>query len=564
MTLAELIRVCDDAQLLHGSGDIEIRAISDDSRTVTPGCAFIARCGSERDGRAYISEAISRGAVAIMVDTDRSQQPPADDPNFPIPPLERTPLDRKIVWVRFDHLDHHRTGMLAEHFYGYPSKKLKLIGITGTNGKTTTAYLIRHLLDDLGVRCGLISTVATDDGACRSPAKLTTPGAVEFSRLLAAMVENGCHAAVAEVSSHALAQGRTAALAFDIAVFTNLTGDHLNYHGTMDEYAAAKALLFEHLSATADAWAVVNADDPYARRITRDCLANIIWTQVEQYKELLGVQAEGVGSAEARPTMQCTADSIEFGRDATQARFNGPWGTMDVNLPLVGRHNISNALQAAAVVHILKPHSRDQLICALERCPCVPGRLEPVDMDSSAEAAEHPTVIVDYAHTHDALENVLRALNHLPRKAPRNVRGVNNSGNRHDSVVDLNGRQGKLIAVFGAGGDRDRSKRPKMASVAIRLADQIVITSDNPRTEDPRAIIADVLSGVPDEARGRVSVEPDRAAAIATTILQAQPEDVVLIAGKGHEDYQIIGTKKYTFDDRVEAAAALRRRVESA
>ncbi|HEX7008865.1 MAG TPA: UDP-N-acetylmuramoyl-L-alanyl-D-glutamate--2,6-diaminopimelate ligase [Phycisphaeraceae bacterium] len=507
--------------LERGSGQTPVQDLTDDSRQARPGCLFIARSGATADGRSFIRDAICRGAVAIVA----PDPAPAD-----LPP--------STAWVRSKAADQHLAGRLAERFFDHPSAKLRLIGVTGTNGKTTTTFLIQHLLNQAGLPCGLIGTVRIDDGSSQGPrpAQLTTPGAIELSRLLANMVQAGCRAAAVEVSSHALHQGRTQALAFAAAVFTNLTGDHLDYHHTLDAYADAKAILFAQLPPTA--WAILNAQDPYAARMASAFAgpaSRRLWTKL----------TPSPAPADHPPTEPaCQAHILSATAQGSRVQLTGPWGSLEATLPLVGRHNVSNALQAVAAAYaLLGDEIMRNLPEALASCPPVPGRLEPVSAPPPSPPDARPSppaVLVDYAHTHDALENVLRAL-----------RPVTHS---------------RLIVLFGCGGDRDKTKRPKMAQVACQLADRVYITSDNPRTEDPRAIIDDILQGVPPhmldspaqpDAPPRVVIEPDRAAAIQRCILEAQPGDTVLLAGKGHEDYQIIGTTKRPFDDRLHAAKAL-------
>ena len=503
MLLAELIDGL-ELVLAHGSGTTPIRDLTDDSRTATPGQLFIARSGAEADGRHYIDQAIAAGAVAVVAD----QQPDA-------PP--ESPDGTPIAWVVAQNPDQALAGRLAERFFGHPQRDLTLIGITGTNGKTTTAFLIQHLLQEAGMPCGLIGTIHVDDGASTHKSELTTPGAIELSRLLAAMVANGCKAAVLEASSHALSQRRTAALEFKVAVFTNISGEHLDYHASMEDYLAAKAVLFDSLAD--DAWAILNADDDSAEQIAANCTAGKLWCTL--------------GDAELdRPT--CRAKALELASDHSLVRFDGPWGNVEATLPLIGRHNLANTLQAIAAANAVTDVS-DNLRSILERCPQVPGRLEAVRIEGGAPA---PTVLVDYAHTHDALANVLETLRPVTK--------------------------GRLRVMFGCGGDRDRKKRPKMAEVAWRLADDVIITSDNPRTEDPLAIMDEITHGILDEviaqddSSGKTCYQcPDRAAAIAAIIADAGCDDVVLLAGKGHEDYQIIGTEKRHFDDREQAVAAL-------
>jgi UDP-N-acetylmuramoyl-L-alanyl-D-glutamate--2,6-diaminopimelate ligase len=318
-----------------------------------------------------------------------------------------------------------------------------------------------------------------------------------------------------EASSHALDQERTSGLSFAGAVFTNFSGDHLDYHQTMEAYLAAKGRLFESVPETG--WAILNGDDPVAGHVAARCAGEVLRTSLVD------------------PAADFYADVREAAIDGVEARFFGPWGVLPLRLPLIGLHNVSNALQAAAICARLGLEP-DRIRAALEVCPPPPGRLESVDTGDLGI-----TVLVDYAHSDDALQNVLRALRPLVPAGRR------------------------LHVVFGCGGDRDRTKRPRMARVAWRLADEVVITSDNPRTEDPQAIIDDIMCGVPDERRRDTSRLPDRGEAILTAISRAERGDVVLIAGKGHEDYQVVGQTKRPFDDRLVAAAAvqdLRARLE--
>ncbi|MDZ4832109.1 MAG: UDP-N-acetylmuramoyl-L-alanyl-D-glutamate--2,6-diaminopimelate ligase [Phycisphaerae bacterium] len=477
------------ATLAPNSPDPHIWSVTDDSRRAKPGCLFIARVGTSSDGRAFVADAVAKGAVAVI--GDASTEIPASR--------------RADVALAIASSPALVAAAVGERFHGSPTSHLNVIGVTGTNGKTTVAYLTQQLLRRAGKRCGLIGTVETDDGVRRSPSSLTTPGALELSELFARMVENGCTHAAMEASSHALAQGRVAATRFRCGIFTNLTGDHLDFHGTMENYADAKALLFRSL--TSDAFAIVNGDDAWGRRITSGAAQTLVCS---------------VTDAKA----DCHASILDVGLDAMRVRLRGPWGAIEVRLPLVGSHNAMNALQAASAAWT-QGVSADDLVAGLSNCEAPPGRLQPVAADAGF------SVLVDYAHTDNALLNVLTAL-----------RPVLPPG-------------GALRVVFGCGGDRDKTKRPRMAAVACRHADQIIVTSDNPRTEDPHAIIADIMMGVPDDARSRVHVESDRAAAIAWAVGQAARGDVVLIAGKGHEDYQIIGTEKRAFDDRIAARDAL-------
>ena len=511
--------------LRQGSGAVHIHELTDDSREVTPASLFIARPGHETDGSAYIADAIERGAAAILTEPMATPAAIAEHP--------------KVAWAVADTVDQPLCGELAERFFDRPSQKLRVLAVTGTNGKTTTAFVAQHLLLTADVRAGLMGTVVVDDGQTRSEAGLTTPGAIAFSRLLHRMAENGCGAAVCEVSSHALDQGRTAALAIDVGVFTNLTGDHLDYHGSMEAYAAAKAKLFTQLPPRG--WAIVNRDDPYADTMLSEARCRVMWTTLQPESSTQSPRGAEANSASRQSDAStpaapvCRAQINQLAADHSEARFDGPWGSFHVRLPLVGYHNVANALQATAAANVLASLAR-RLKRGLQNCPNVPGRLEVVTADRDHTGPlpriERPAVLVDYAHTHDALENVLRAL---------------------EAVT-----AGELIVVFGCGGDRDTAKRPKMAEVAARIADRLYVTSDNPRTEDPDAIIQQIMQGVPAHKRDVTTVEPDRAAAIARAVADAEPRDAILIAGKGHEDYQIIGTEKRHFDDREHAAAALR------
>jgi len=492
---------------------LEIDSISDDSRTVKPGCLFVARSGTASDGRAFVADAVARGAVAVL---HTGIDPCAGHPEAA--QVVRIAMPEGTDLVRF-------AGILADRLEGSPSEWLKLIGITGTNGKTTMAYLVQQFVRAAGSPCGLIGTVAIDDGAESTRASLTTPGPIELAHALGRMVRNGCSACAMEVSSHALDQGRADALRFQTAIFSNLTGDHLDYHKTMESYAAAKRQLFRMLTATGTA--IVNVDDPWSAVMLEECAAKVL---------RCSVRAEGATTGSS-PECTATIHSAQLGwQDAT---FAGPWGSMRVRLPIVGRHNAMNALQAAAAAWSIgvPAHVIEQTLAS---CAAPPGRLEPVTRPTDPFA-----VLVDYAHTDDALLNVLTALRPLV------------------------GPGGRLVTVFGCGGDRDRTKRPRMMRVACAHSDRVIVTSDNPRTENPDAIIDEVLTGQPTGASGAATAttksapevirQVDRAQAIALAVADARPGDIVLIAGKGHEDYQIIGTQTRPFDDRIEARSALGR-----
>ncbi|MBL9119661.1 MAG: UDP-N-acetylmuramoyl-L-alanyl-D-glutamate--2,6-diaminopimelate ligase [Phycisphaerae bacterium] len=476
-------------------GDTDIWSVTDDSRSVRPGALFIARSGTKSDGRAFVQDAVRQGAVAILADGPMALEGEA---------RERVPVATTTAIARV-------TALVGERFHGSPTARLKVLGVTGTNGKTTIAHLTQQMLTRAGHRCGLIGTVEIDDGRTRTPSTLTTPGALQLAEYFARMVDAGCDTASMEVSSHALHQERVAAIRFACGIFTNLTGDHLDYHGTMEAYAAAKAMLFASLDANAHA--IVNIDDPWSKAMR------------------IG-PARCLTCSLSDPKADCRASIDEVTLDSMGVTFDGPWGSFRVRLPLVGRHNAINALEAAAAVWT-QGVKAEQLAEALEQCEAPPGRLQPVPLAGEVGGF---SVLVDYAHTDDALLNALTALR--PVVPPGSA----------------------LRVVFGCGGDRDRTKRPRMAAVACAHADQVIVTSDNPRTEEPRAIVEDILKGVPAEAKAKVHVEVDRSTAIAWAVNQARQGDIVLIAGKGHEDYQIVGTEKRQFDDRREATEAIRRR----
>lgn len=479
-----------------GEDDPVIAGVTDDSRQVGPGDLFVVRAGRTSCGASYVGEAIARGAVAVL-------WPSPDE----APSAGGTPATGGA------HLVCRAPGAvvapMAECVAGAPSRRLALVAVTGTNGKTTVTSLLQQILRRGGVECGLIGTVGIDDGLTRSDADLTTPSASALSRILARMVRNGCRACAMEASSHALDQGRMAALSIRGAVFTNLTGDHLDYHGSMDAYAHAKSRLFAALPGDrGDAFAIVNTDDPWAPRMIEACRVPVIRTSLEDRR----------------------ADAFATGRlsaAGTAARLVGPFGEIAVDLRLIGRHNLMNALQAAVAAHRLGVGT-DALAAALAQATAPAGRLEPV-----FDPARELSVLVDYAHTDDALDNVLTAARPLVPEGRR------------------------LILVFGCGGDRDRTKRPRMARVAERLCDRIVVTSDNPRTESPESIIDEIVGGFTTAGRSTVEIEPDRARAIDRAVDRAACGDVIVIAGKGHETCQILGRTRVPFDDRRVAHAAL-------
>ena len=483
MLLHDLLRQFDSDISLSGVPNVTVTDVAEDSRQVQVGGLFIARPGTRTDGSQFLNDAAERGAAAAVVSSRIA--------GIPLPQVVTEDIARAA-------------SVLANLHAGSPSQSLRVIGITGTNGKTTTAYLLRHVLNQLSIRCGLIGTVEIDDGRSRREAAMTTPGSCEVARLLGTMRDKGCRACAMEVSSHALDQQRVAGVTFAGAAFTNLTGDHLDYHGTMDDYAAAKARLFALLSD--HAVAVINDDDPWASRIGRDCRGRII--------------RFGFGkSADFR------ARDISVTAQGTNFVLMAPDGRVEVTSPLVGRHNVENMLAAAALAGEVFGLSVQQVARGLRDAQGAPGRLQAVRLGQPF------AVLIDYAHTDDALENVLQALRPITR--------------------------GRLRVLFGCGGDRDRTKRPRMARTAEKLADDVYITSDNPRTEDPQRIVEEVASGLSSTGRSRAIIEPDRRNAIERILCDAEPGDVVLIAGKGHENYQIIGSEKRHFDDTEEAMRVL-------
>lgn len=481
----------------HPSLDTEVKGLATNSHACQPGDLFIGMPGTRVDGGEFWSSAIAAGAIAAVVSPTAAEKP------APSPDLQGSCI------IPFPDMT-RACAQIAAAFYGYPVQKLKLIGVTGTNGKTTTTHLIEFLLSQAQQSTALMGTLYTRWAGYQQTALHTTPFAVELQKQFAEAVEAGCEYGVMEVSSHALAQGRVLGCPFQVAVFTNLTQDHLDYHKDMEDYFQAKALLFspEHLQGRA----IVNQDDAYGRRLIAQLPSAQVWTY-----------------SVSDSTADLWTSDLIYESDGVKGILHTPKGDITFQSPLVGQFNISNLLAAVgAGLHLgLKLETIAQ---SLPQFTGVPGRMERVQISPEQDIS----VIVDYAHTPDSLENSLRATR--PFVA------------------------GRLICVFGCGGDRDRTKRPKMGAIAANLSDWAVVTSDNPRTEDPERILQDVLTGIPDTANPTVLC--DRAIAIRTAILQAAPGDGVLIAGKGHEDYQILGTEKIHFDDREQAREALEQRLE--
>jgi UDP-N-acetylmuramoyl-L-alanyl-D-glutamate--2,6-diaminopimelate ligase len=515
MKLAELVPAELGAQLTATAGPVEIEDLAYDSRRVAPGTLFFCVSGLRSDGHDFAAAAVQAGAAALVVER----------------PLGLGVPEVLVASARA------AMGPVAARFFGDPTAELDVVGVTGTNGKTTTAFLARALLEAAGRPCGLLGTVTSFVGGCERPVARTTPEAIDLQADFRAMLGGGERACAMEVSSHALELGRTAGVRFAAAIFTNLTQDHLDFHGTMESYFMAKRRLFVPDAGAASSPAgstqvasiaptgalapprvsVINLDDPYGRRLAAE-LPDAITFAIDR-------------DADYR------ALDVRVGFDGCRLRLRTPQGEHRLSLPLPGRFNVANALAALAAVHALGG-DLDTLLAALTRGVRVPGRFEPV-----VEGQDF-AVLVDYAHTPDSLENVLRAA--------------------HELIDD----RGRVLCVFGAGGDRDRGKRPLMGEIAARLADVAIVTSDNPRSEDPDAIIAEIMHGaVPGRAGsggmgGRSVVAlADRRAAIEHAIDAARSGDVVIVAGKGHEQGQEFAEgRKVPFDDVAVAREALRAR----
>ena len=473
---------------IHGEMPAAVARIASDSRHVEPGDCFVAVPGLRQDARRFVSEAVARGAALVVTEGERLD---VAVPQILVPSARRA------------------LARLAGAYYGHPSRRLTLVGITGTNGKTTTSYLVEALLRARGQRTGVIGTIQYVVGDERRPAGQTTPEALELQAMLAEMLARGVGGVAMEVSSHALSLDRVDDLAFDVAVFTNLTQDHLDFHRTFEAYTAAKRHLFELLATSPKRRpvAVVNADDPAADEMVRG----------------LAVPALRFGLGERADVRALEHTSSLDGIRMTVAT---PRGRVSLASPLIGEHNVRNLLGAVAVGLALDLDLAS-LAAALAAVDTVPGRFEQV------RARQPFLVVVDYAHTPDALERVLATTRKLAR--------------------------GRLAVVFGCGGDRDRGKRPIMGAIAARLCDHVWVTSDNPRSERPEAIIEEIVQGVRGAGlgAGRYVAQPDRRQAIRAALGWARPGDAVVIAGKGHETYQIIGTTVLPFDDREIARQAL-------
>lgn len=474
MKLKKLLKTI-EVKEIKGSKEVEISGLCSDSRLVAPGNLFIAKKGVERDGSLYVPDAIAAGASAVLTDIFN-----------PFIPKEIVQIiDSDISRVE---------GEMAAEFFAHPSKHLFVIGITGTSGKTTTSYLVKHLFDHLGQEAGLIGTVEWIVKNQYFPSTLTTPDVITNNKLLYEMCQAGCKSAVMEVSSHAIDQKRICGIEFDVAIFTNLSQDHLDYHKDMEEYASVKAKLFQGLSE--DQHAVINVDSKWHRVMTQGCKASILTYGIDIKADLMAKK------------LHLTPSGVEF-----TVEYLGKVSTL--RSPLIGKFNVYNLL-AAIGAGLCKGFSLEKVTKALESFSQVSGRLERVSNHKKLN------IFVDYAHKPDALEKVLETLREF--------------------------KQGKLICLFGCGGNRDSGKRPKMGAIAEKLADEVIVTSDNPRNEDPLAIIEQILRGI--EKPSHVLVEPDRRLAIQKAIGKMKEHDILLIAGKGHETYQILLNQKIHFDDR--------------
>ena len=478
MKLSELLKNIKPTVII-GDTDIDITGVNIDSRRIADGHLFVAMKGTQVDGHKFIAKAIEQGAKAILCEDlpeDANNQQPSNITYIQVPSTEDA------------------VGRVATLFYGDPSKRLKLVGVTGTNGKTTIATLLYNMFRKMGHRCGLLSTVCNYVEGEAIPASHTTPDPIELNALLAKMVDAGCEYAFMECSSHAIAQKRIGGLNFTGGLFTNLTRDHLDYHKTFENYRNAKKAFFDALPK--GAFAITNADDKNGMFMVQNTRAT-----VKTYS---------------------TRSMADFKAHILECHFEGMYLEVDgreVGVQFIGKFNVSNllAVYGAAIMLGKKP---EDVLLVMSTLKSVNGRLDPV------RSPEGFTAIVDYAHTPDALENVLNAIHEV-----------------------LNGK-GQVITVCGAGGNRDKGKRPLMAQEAVRQSDRVIITSDNPRFEDPQDIINDMLAGLNAQQMKKVVSIVDRREAIRTACMMAQKGDVILVAGKGHENYQEIKGVKHHFDDK--------------
>lgn len=482
MILSELLTAIEPIEVL-GRTDIEIGGLHFDSRQIGTGDLFVAQVGTAVDGHTFIESCTNKGCAAVVL---------SDKAYMPKEPSDKEPSTTYILVENTD----RALGLLASKWYGEPSKELTLVGVTGTNGKTTIATLLYKLVRALGHKAGLLSTVVNYIDNEAITATHTTPDAIALNGLLRRMVDAGCEYAFMEVSSHSIAQERIAGLDFDGALFTNLTRDHIDYHKTFDNYRDTKKRLFDSLKKSA--FAITNKDDKNGSVMTQNCQA-------------------AVSTYSTRSLADYKAQILEEGFDGMLLHINN----REVFVPLVGRFNVSNLLCIYGAALSLG-FSETDVLCVLSTLRPVNGRFETI------HSPKGWTAIVDYAHTPDAVDNVIQTIREIKKEGAR------------------------LITVVGCGGNRDKGKRPMMAQIAKRGSEQLILTSDNPRNEDPKEILKDMTDGLnTDELRSTLVIE-DRAAAIQTACTLAQANDVILIAGKGHEDYQIIQGVKHHFDDHEE------------
>lgn len=474
MRLSEILSKIKPIEIV-GNENVNVEGINIDSRQVVSGDMFVAVCGTQTDGHQFIPMALQKGAVVIV--------------------CERLPdkLEDDVTYVRIENTE-QSVGALATQFYGDPTSKLKLVGVTGTNGKTTIATLLYKMFRLFGYKCGLCSTVCNYINDESYPTSQTTPDPITLNRLLGKMRDEGCEYAFMEVSSHAICQNRIGGLHFAGGIFTNLTRDHMDYHKTFENYRNSKKAFFDQL--TPDAFAITNADDKNGMVMVQNCNAEIKTYSQQRLADFHG-------------------KILEMSFQGMELMVNGT----EVHIPMVGKFNVSNIL-AIYGAGVMLGRSSQEVLMALSTLRSVSGRFETLHSPKGYVA------IVDYAHTPDALVNVLNTIREVLKDA------------------------GKILVVCGCGGNRDKGKRPQMAYEAARLGDRIILTSDNPRYEEPEEIIKDMLEGIQPEQKSKVLINVDRRQAIQTACMMANAKDVVLVAGKGHEDYQEIKGVKHHFDDK--------------
>jgi UDP-N-acetylmuramoyl-L-alanyl-D-glutamate--2,6-diaminopimelate ligase len=503
MKLAELLANVDPVQL-SGAGALDVSSVAYDSRQVQPGSVFVAMHGDKTDGNRYVFDAVGSGACAVVSELPRPWNPGWDAlyAGQSVTPRE---IPATVAWVQVRDA-RKALATVSANFFGHPAQALQLVGITGTNGKTTAAFLVDSILRAAGASSGLLGTIVYRSPRGAHPATTTTPESLDLQRFFAELRDAGGTHAVLEVSSHSLAMDRVWGCAFRVAVFTNLTREHMDYHKTFEKYFAAKRRLFGGTGAGAPAVGVVNTDDPYGKQLVGLAKRTITY----------GLE----NGAEVR------AKKFALSFSGLEFTAHTPIGKMEIRSPLVGRINVYNILAAigAGIGLGLSPEAIRNGIAQLQ---AVPGRFERVDLGQPF------LVVVDYAHTDDALRNLLQTARELNPTS-------------------------RIITLFGCGGDRDRTKRPLMGEAAGRMSALVVLTNDNPRSEDPLRIINDVVVGL-QKTDVKYVVEPDRARAVELALGNAQPGDIVLLAGKGHETYQILRDQILDFDDREEVRKGLRK-----